>query len=240
MTAYPWPKNIKYQIFDNSYKDSTHYYKPEATISEAEIVNNISSVCKDLNAKKILLLKQVHSPKIIIDDGRDSYANIEADGIITTASNIAIGVLTADCVPVLITNSKGDFIASLHCGWRGTAAGIIKEFSTILERNFPFIDNLYAIIGPAISQRRYEVSKELYNIFCNIDNSYDDLFLKTDSKDSFYFDLPSLVEIELRKIGITTLTSTIRKCSYDNPECFSWRRSRGLEKRRILSAIMIS
>ncbi len=235
-----WPKNIKYKIFDNSYKYSTHYYKSDATILENEVQNNISAVSSDLNVEALLLMNQIHSTKIILDDGRNDYRNIDADGIISTRKNIAIGILTADCVPVLITNLKGTFIAGLHCGWRGSANGIVQEFVNIIKTNLFNIGDLYAILGPSISQKNYEVSKELYQIFCKLDHNYNHLFLKSTNKGCFYFDLQQFVALELGKIGVIVIPSPTNQCSYDNKNYFSWRRSSGVEKRRILSTIYIS
>ena len=202
--------------------------------------NNIRAVSSELNVEALLLVNQIHSTKIIIDDGRNDYGDIDADGIISTRKNIAIGVLTADCVPVLITNSKGNFIAALHCGWRGSAHGIIKEFSNILTTNFQNIGNLYAVIGPSISQKNYEVSQELYEIFCKLDHNYSHLFLKSNNEGCFYFDLQKFVILELGKIGVSVIPSSTYQCSYANENYFSWRRSRGIEKRRILSTICIN
>ena len=235
-----WPKNVKYKFFDNSYEYSTHYYKTDATILETEVKNNINAVSSELNIEALLLVNQIHSTKIIIDDGRNDYLDINADGIISTRKHIAVGVLTADCVPVLITNLKGDFIAALHCGWRGSANGIIKEFSTIIKTNFSNISALYAIIGPSISQKNYKVSKELYEIFCRLDPNYSKLFLKSVNEAFFYFDLQGFVTLELNKIGAIVIPSSTSQCSYDNKNYFSWRRSGGVEKRRILSTIYMN
>jgi polyphenol oxidase len=121
-----------------------------------------------MDNKKIVFLKQVHSDIFhIVDDF--NYLNIrgsEGDALITSSKGIAIGVFTADCVPILIVDEEKEVIAVVHAGWRGTNLKIVnkvlKYMIDILEVN---PNNVKVAIGPSIQKCCFEVTKEVAELF---------------------------------------------------------------------------
>jgi len=111
----------------------------------------------------ILKLKQVHSNIVVdMDDTFAAGEAVEGDGAVTSLRDVALGVQTADCVPILIADSEGKAVAAIHAGWRGTAAGITKRTVGRLVEKFGInAKNLTAAIGPHIGVCCYEVGEEV-------------------------------------------------------------------------------
>ncbi len=115
----------------------------------------------------VMYVKQVHSSKVVhIQEPNPEIHTMQADALITTEPNIALAVITADCLPVLIVAEEPLAVAAVHAGWRGIAGGIIEntlqEFSRRWATEPKF---MYALLGPAISADVYEVSEELARMF---------------------------------------------------------------------------
>lgn len=182
----------------------------------------------NISCQEIALVKQVHGNDFINVDYHNisTLANYqkEADAIITKELSLAIGVATADCLPILVFDKKIPLIASIHCGWRGAIKNIIEK--VVLEMNNMGANNLVAIIGPAIQQFSYQVDKDFYYYFIdtNIENRQ---FFTADSSSLDYkklFNLPAFALNQLNKLGvIEVITSNID--TFSNPLYNSFRRS---------------
>ena len=114
-------------------------------------------------------LKQIHSG-IVVDINDTSAASdaVEADAAVTSLKGIILGVQTADCVPILISDVGGQVVAAIHAGWRGTAARIAE--TTVLRLGMEFsVDpkNLIASVGPHIGVCCYEVGQEVVTTMAN-------------------------------------------------------------------------
>lgn len=114
-------------------------------------------------------LDQVHGRDVFFID---SYHNrddvLSADGTITRETGQVLGVLTADCLPVVIANEQGTAVAVVHAGWRGLADGVLQSALA----HFPESDNLHAWLGPAIGPNKFEVGKEVVDAFLERDKQY--------------------------------------------------------------------
>ncbi len=134
-------------------------------ISESVAANRASLIDLHGLPSEPYWLQQVHGERIINLDYHKGD-NI-ADGVFTSKSGKVLAILTADCLPILITNKTGTEIAALHAGWRGLASGIIQKalpmFSCAPE-------SLMVWLGPAISARNYEVSDEVKSAFEPLDS----------------------------------------------------------------------
>ena len=100
------------------------------------------------------MLHQIHSNKFIFIDKK--YKNRDkpkADAIITNQRNTPIAVLTADCAPILIYDSKAKMIAAIHAGWKGAFKGIISKVIKFMIKKGCELENITAVIGPSISQK---------------------------------------------------------------------------------------
>ncbi len=117
-----------------------------------------------LSSKNIAYQKQIHSDIIRYTD-RAGFAG-ESDALITDKKGLGIAVSTADCVAVFIYDIKENVIAGIHSGWRGTEVKIVSKSLNYLKSNFNSKgENLFAYIAPSISQRNYEVGKEVADRF---------------------------------------------------------------------------
>lgn len=129
-------------------------------------IDAINSIKEDFNVDKVLYLKQIHSDMVLNYNDEVDFIENEGDGIITNKRNIAIGVFTADCVPVIIVNEVDGVIGAVHSGWKGT-------FNSITKKALQKMVDLYSVnhkntkiyIGAHIRKCCYEVSEELKEKF---------------------------------------------------------------------------
>jgi len=162
------------------------------------VLRNISYVEKTLNIKKnnLVLMKQTHSNKIKLILDKPKSKTI-ADGMITKNKTLALGVLTADCIPILFFEKQNKLIGCVHAGWRGAVNGIIENFikkiKIITKNNF----QLFAAVGPCISQNNYEVGDEFYKNLTQ-KNPKNKLFFKMKNH-RWFFNLRKYVNIKLSK-----------------------------------------
>ncbi|WP_291651367.1 peptidoglycan editing factor PgeF [Clostridium sp.] len=130
-------------------------------------INNLNSIIKEFNLSDVIYLNQIHSDKIYTYN--KNYINIrdeEGDALITKEKNIAIGVFTADCVPIIIANEKSDVVATIHSGWKGTYNSIVLKTLLKMKDEFNIDTNETKVfIGPHIRKCCYEVSEELKEKF---------------------------------------------------------------------------
>lgn len=131
-------------------------------------VENLKSIVDKFGLKDIQYLKQIHSDKVYIYDNKYDLKENEGDALITNIKNVAIGVFTADCVPIIIVDYKNKVIGAIHSGWRGTFNSIVLKTLDKMKKEFNIdINSTKVLIGPHIRKCCYEVSEELKNDFLN-------------------------------------------------------------------------
>ncbi len=170
------------------------------------VIKNLKIVCKKIGVKyhKLVLLNQTHSNKFyFVKENYNFKKKIRADSLITNVKGIAIGVLTADCVPVLIYDRKKNIVSAIHAGWKGAYKGIIKNTINFFLKKGSNIKNLIAVIGPCISDENYEVKKDFKDKFIK-KNTENKKFFKNRKKKT-YFCLNKYVYHQLRYLGIKNL-----------------------------------
>lgn len=164
------------------------------------------NIKQELNCSDIILLSQIHS-NIVIDADFITDFNIrpEADALVSTKANIILGVYTADCVPLLLASSDNDkiIIAAVHCGWRGVKQGIIENILDLMSKKGAH--DIEAFIGPAIQQYSYEVDQNYYNNFIKENDDYKICFAASNKENHYFFNLPYLVEMILKKNNVTNI-----------------------------------
>ncbi len=118
-----------------------------------------------LNPEKVALQKQIHSDIVTVIDSPEFKVG-ESDALVTNQKGIGLAISTADCAPVFIYDSKNKVIAAVHSGWQGTQKQIVLKTLEILRERFGSqAADLYAYIGPSISQKNYEVGTEFKEYF---------------------------------------------------------------------------
>jgi len=176
----------------------------------------------------LLTLYQVHSAKTVTVTQVWSPEHApKADAMVTRTPGLALGILTADCAPVLFADCKNRVIGAAHAGWKGALKGVIEatvEHMLLLggER-----EHITAAIGPCISQKNYEVGPEFRTRFCDTDSGFAVYFVPSDSEatDHWRFNLPSFVSHRLTACGIAHGRDH-PACTYDEKDRFySYRRS---------------
>jgi len=144
-----------------------------------------------------------------------------ADAVWTNRTNSIIGILTADCLPILVWNQQGTYIAAIHAGWRGLQAGIIKNTVDSLNIN---PDELYAWIGPAIGTQAFQVGYDVYDAFCSqIPEATLAFYPDPKHPDKWLADLNLLATMHLNAVGINNITSSSICTSLDSEKWFSYR-----------------
>jgi YfiH family protein len=191
------------------------------------VKNNIKIVAKKTGCKlnNLVLLRQYHSNKVIDFDNLLIKKRYKADGIITTVPKFAFGILTADCVPILVADKKNKTIAAVHSGWKGANAGIIDNLIKAFKKKGSKLSDLIVAIGPCIAQKSYEVKKDFVNEIKNKNFDYKKYFRILNNK--IYFNLRMFVNNKFLKLGVLNRNiEHINKDTYSNyKNFFSYRRS---------------
>ena len=242
-------KNLKHGFFNRIGGKSKKIYNSlncgsGSKDNSLNVKKNLQIVKKkiDSTAKNIFLLHQIHSNKFVyIDQKRTFRSKPKADAVITNQKNVPIGVLTADCVPILICDERKKLIAAIHAGWKGAYKGIIKKVINFMIKKGCKESSIIAAIGPCISQKSYNVKEDFKKKFIKKDKK-NKIFFKR-KKDMLYFDLPNFVKSQL-KINKIRNIDMMNVDTYDKKNnFFSARRSLRLKHDdygRNISIIMIN
>ena len=160
-----------------------------------------------------LWVTQVHGNKLV--KAEDSAPTTKADALYTSNQRIVCSIMTADCLPVLITSTFGDEVAVAHAGWRGLAAGILKN---TIKQFSAAANNLVVQFGPAISQKNYEVDKDLLEQFLELDHRYQKYFWPTESG-KYLADLYGIATHQLEQLNVTRIYGG-NYCTYEHSHYF--------------------
>ena len=162
-------------------------------------------------------INQTHS-KISVD--ADSISSIvDADASYSKKPGTVCGVLTADCLPIFISNKEGSAVGVAHAGWRGLADGIIESLIESFDCDG---ENLIVHLGPAISQLSFEVGSEVKSQYLSKNKNFKNCFTHLNNK--YYLDLYGAAKIVLKSLGVSSISGGDR-CTYkDSDQYFSYRR----------------
>jgi YfiH family protein len=185
-----------------------------------------------IDCRSLHWLEQIHSD-VVVETSPDRSPR-QADAIHTHNTNEACCIMTADCLPVLLCNTQGTQVAAAHAGWRGLAAGILSN----TVQNFDTSDDIIAWLGPAISQKAFEVGDEVYEVFCHKKSEASEAFIKASQAGKWYADLYHLARMELNSLGITKVFGG-EHCTYADSERFYSYRRDGAQSGRMASVIYI-
>lgn len=177
----------------------------------------------DRNEGDLFTLDQIHSDKVVVIDGKsDKNASVEADGLVTNLPNIVLGIMTADCVPLLFSDEKNQVTGAAHAGWKGAKNGVIQNTISEMVNLGAEISNIKCAIGPCIHQTSYEVDSGFYDNFIADDSENSKFFIA--SGDRFMFDLPAYVTNVLQQSGIIKIAPSLYDTKANSELFFSYRR----------------
>lgn len=214
--------------------------------ASAQVSENRRRVAGHLGAigGEVVTLYQEHGQTARTVTGPEKRDNLpKADAVVSTTPGLAIGVLTADCTPVLFADRDAGVVAAAHAGWRGAVSGILESAICEMERNGAVRSRIRAAIGPCIHQRNYEVGAEFAADFVRRDASYSVFFSSSPDEARPHFDLPGFVAHRLQQSGLTHV-ELASSCTYENESLFfSYRRSTHRQEPdygRQISAIVVA
>lgn len=193
----------------------------------ADGVKELNQIRNDFNVDEVVYLRQIHSDYIFKYNGnREQFIENEGDAIITNLDNVAIGVFTADCVPVIIIDEEEGVIAAIHSGWKGTFNSIAKKTIENMCSGYGCKPkNIKVFIGAHIRQCCYEISEELKSDFIDQKNIAEDKLFKGRN-----LNMEECILEDLRQSGITKDNIfSLNLCTHcsEDVKLFSYRKSEG-------------
>lgn len=155
-----------------------------------------------LPAVPMVCVRQVHSADVVAIDGAEPWTaeqQPKADAMVTAAPGCLLGIVTADCAPVLLVDPKARVIGAAHAGWRGAVGGVLENTVEAMVGLGAKRPDIRAVIGPCIAQANYEVDAAFRHRFSEADAA----FFSNGRPDHWQFDLPAYAvhRLGLAKIG---------------------------------------
>ena len=220
---------------------------PGSQDAPSRIAENRARVAERLGAQHldVVTLYQVHSATALCVSAPlvPGAARPKADAVVTRTPGLAIGVLTADCVPVLFADPDAGVVAAAHAGWRGALGGVLEATIAEMEQQGARRTRIYAAIGPAINQDSYEVGPEFEAELIKSCADNERYFVRNNPNARAHFDLPAYVEDRLAAAQISEIERR-SLCTYANKSLFySFRRSQHRDEGdygRQISAIVVT
>jgi len=210
----------------------------------AAVAENRRRVVEHLGARDLVSAHQVHGvTALAVSAGWPGDARPRADAMVTATRGLALGVLTADCAPVLLADPRAGVVGAAHAGWRGALAGILEAAIAAMEGLGAECARIQAAVGPCIGQAAYEVGLEFEAQFLSQDSANARFFSRKDQDARPHFDLSGYVRRRLEAAGVAR-ADTIGGCTSEpSGEFFSYRRSqarREADYGRQISAIVLT
>lgn len=193
----------------------------------AGVIENRNRVAGHLSVKPGHLLScyQIHSPNVVtLERPWAANARPQADAMVTKEKGIALGILTADCVPLLLADPTISVIGAAHAGWRGALTGIIENTVAAMEKLGAGKASIQAAIGPCIWQNSYEVGPEFPAPFLAENPEHETFFRPAFKSGHYMFNLPGYVKAKLRALGVDSIEASPADTCADEARFFSYRR----------------
>ena len=183
------------------------------------VEENRALIAKTLGGTTLVTLKQVHSNRVIaVEAGAIPDRTIEADAIVTRRADVLLGILTADCAPLLFLDRHAGVVGAAHAGWRGAVDGILENTLAAMEALGAQRRRIQLAIGPTISQKNYEVGEQFKADALN-QNIKTETAFHTPPGGKPHFDLPGYLAAQARALGLAEITDTAL-CTYAEPTRF--------------------
>ena len=183
------------------------------------VVSNRSSAAYAMGEhgiKDLVVFRQVHSTTVVTLTERPQGV-IEADAMVTNRPDLLLGILTADCSPVLLADPDAGIVGAAHAGWKGAAGGILYATVRAMVALGADPKHIRAAIGPTISGANYEVGPETAAQITALDQAASGHISVPDGKSREHFDIPGLLQEQLFGAGVG-LVGDLGLCTYALPE----------------------
>lgn len=179
----------------------------------------------DVAAEALLTVYQIHSPNVVtVTEAWQPDGAPKADAMVTDRPGVALGILAADCAPVLFADPKAGVIGAAHAGWKGAFGGVVEATVAAMQELGADRRRISAAIGPCIAQQSYEVGSEFRDRFIAMTETHDRFFADGERSGHYQFDLPGFVRHRLDLAGIVAV-ETVARDTYADETLFSYRRT---------------
>ena len=177
-----------------------------------------------LPVSRLATQHQVHSPSVVTIDDPDALPRHQADAMATRIPGIILGVLSADCGPILFADAQAGVIGAAHAGWKGALDGVLEATIDAMETLGADRSRITAVLGPSIAQPHYEVGPEFVERFVAREPAYARYFAPSEKPGHAMFDLPGLTVDRLSAAGVQA--SSLGLSTYaDEDRFYSYRRT---------------
>ena len=167
---------------------------------------------------------QVHSPTAVTVDSPFGEERPKADAVVTATPGLAVGIVTADCGPILFADAKARVVGAAHAGWKGATGGVIEATIEAMESLGAVRASIKAVLGPTITRKNYEVGVErMEEAVAAAGRQAERFFFPGVSPDKRQFDLPGLIVARLKSAGVSAAFTG--QCTYGDERFFSFRRT---------------
>ncbi|MDP9126892.1 MAG: peptidoglycan editing factor PgeF [Pseudomonadota bacterium] len=176
--------------------------------------------------QNLLSCWQIHSADVVTVTGPWVAADRpKADAMVTREPGIGLGILTADCVPLLLADSENGIIGAAHAGWRGALGGVIENTIEAMEALGASRRSTLAALGPCIAQESYEVGPAFPAPFLTQSPHNSRFFRSARRRGHYMFNLPGYVQARLNALGVASVAPSPADTLADEAHFFSYRRA---------------
>jgi len=196
--------------------------------SLSDVMTNRALVIQALGNEisDLLSAYQVHSNRVqVVDKVWTRERSPEVDAMVTNKPGVALGILTADCAPVLFHDPVNKVIGAAHAGWKGAIGGVLENTVTEMVGLGAKSENIQACIGPCIHQESYEVDGNFRKTFINQDPAFESYFTDSVKDEHYQFDLPGFVKSKLDGLNLGSVQASLGDTYADDKRFFSYRRT---------------
>jgi YfiH family protein len=202
---------------------------PGSADDPAAVRENRMRVAAALGGTALCTLCQVHGADVVTLNtplpGDRPEDRPRADAMVTDRPGLALGILTADCAPVLFADAASGVVGACHAGWRGALAGVTDATVAAMEKLGARRDRVAVAIGPTIAAPSYEVGPEFPAPFLAADTTASRFFSPSSRAGHFMFDLPAYLRDRLDKAGLGAVHDTATDTLTNEADFFSFRRT---------------
>ena len=186
---------------------------------------NRHRVIAALGGGELVTLHQVHSPEVVTVTGGFPGERPKADALVTNTRSVLLGILTADCGPVLFADPDARVVGAAHAGWKGAFTGVLENTVAAMEALGAQRARIRAVLGPCIAQSSYEVGPEFVARLVEADAANQLYFIPSPKPGHAYFNLPAYVRAQLVATRIGHIAQVARDTCAEDEFFFSYRRT---------------
>ena len=225
-------ENLKHCFFSRKNGVSKGYYESlncglGSSDKKENVIKNLELVAKKITCSKesLITLNQKHTDQVIHFDSDGSVKNkLTGDAIVSEVKNIGIGILTADCAPILLYDPRKKIIGCIHSGWKGALNGVIKNTIKKFNELNCNINDLIVVVGPCIKKENYEVKNDFYKKFVEQNPKYSEFFEKIMDR-KYTFDLRGFINKEIYNLNVKNVENIKMDTFSESNFFYSYRRS---------------